>query len=326
MPGGTDNYVGNAGSGGETYGSDSIGSVQYPRVKVGTGVDGVYNDVSSTNPMPVLQADNYATGNISAANSAPTGTASANSAVAVSTLGKSALSIQVEGSWTGALVIQGRVNTTGLWVQWSSSQSMIKHDGTSVGTIGAAQTGIWQLDCAGYSEIRVSAQTWVSGTATVSLRSTVGGGMIGIDSSIPAGGNQIGTVGLVAGSLLVGDVAAQLRAGATGAATIAKVLATLGVNNTLVKNSAAKLVGWTITNTTGAALSVHFYNKASIPAAGTDVPVFTLTIPAGANNTFDHPVGIGFATGLGYSITGGPSDTDATSASANSIVGALFYA
>ncbi len=53
MPGATDNYTGNLGSGGESYASDSIASVQYPRVKMTWGVDGTAADVSATNPMPV---------------------------------------------------------------------------------------------------------------------------------------------------------------------------------------------------------------------------------------------------------------------------------
>ena len=38
---------------GATVASDDIGGIQYQRVKVTTGVDGVANDVSATNPMPV---------------------------------------------------------------------------------------------------------------------------------------------------------------------------------------------------------------------------------------------------------------------------------
>lgn len=53
MPGATDNYAGNPGSGGENYASDAIASVHWPRVKMTWGVDGVAGDVSATNPLPV---------------------------------------------------------------------------------------------------------------------------------------------------------------------------------------------------------------------------------------------------------------------------------
>lgn len=39
-----DNFVANAGSGGSTFASDDVGSVQFPRVKVSVGSDGVAQD------------------------------------------------------------------------------------------------------------------------------------------------------------------------------------------------------------------------------------------------------------------------------------------
>jgi hypothetical protein len=42
-----DNFATNAGSGGSTFASDDISSVQHPRVKAGGGRDGVYADVAT---------------------------------------------------------------------------------------------------------------------------------------------------------------------------------------------------------------------------------------------------------------------------------------
>lgn len=42
-----DNFVANSGSGGSTFASDDISSVQYPRVKVSWGRDGVVSDVGT---------------------------------------------------------------------------------------------------------------------------------------------------------------------------------------------------------------------------------------------------------------------------------------
>lgn len=48
-----DNFTANAGSGGATFASDDISSVQYPRVKITHGADGSADgDVSATSPMP----------------------------------------------------------------------------------------------------------------------------------------------------------------------------------------------------------------------------------------------------------------------------------
>jgi hypothetical protein len=58
-----DNFTANAGSGGSTFASDDITSVQYPRVKVTLGADGVNDgDVSLTNPMAVRIAPMAADG------------------------------------------------------------------------------------------------------------------------------------------------------------------------------------------------------------------------------------------------------------------------
>ena len=48
-----DNFTANPGSGGSTFASDDISSVQYPRVKVSWGVDGAAVDASVTDPIPV---------------------------------------------------------------------------------------------------------------------------------------------------------------------------------------------------------------------------------------------------------------------------------
>lgn len=48
-----DNFTANPGSGGSTFASDDIGSVQYPRVKPSWGADGSATDASVAAPLPV---------------------------------------------------------------------------------------------------------------------------------------------------------------------------------------------------------------------------------------------------------------------------------
>jgi hypothetical protein len=43
----------NTGTGTDVFATDNIGGVNYPRTKVGFGVDGSYVDASATNPLPV---------------------------------------------------------------------------------------------------------------------------------------------------------------------------------------------------------------------------------------------------------------------------------
>ena len=51
-----DNFVANPGTGGNTFASDDIGGVQYPRSKIAWGVDGVAVDVSAAAPLPVAMS------------------------------------------------------------------------------------------------------------------------------------------------------------------------------------------------------------------------------------------------------------------------------
>jgi hypothetical protein len=48
-----DNFTANPGSGGAVFASDDIAGVQWPRVKIAWGVDGVAVDASGTDPLPV---------------------------------------------------------------------------------------------------------------------------------------------------------------------------------------------------------------------------------------------------------------------------------
>jgi len=153
----------------------------------------------------------------------------------------------------------------------------------------------------------------------------VAGQAIGVQiaGSLPAGTNAIGQ--LAAGSALVGDVGVQYRATATGAASRAHLVAAANTNPTIVKASAGRLLGWSLSNTTAAWVFVKLHNQATAPTAGTGV-VQTIGIPPNgiAQQTIEG--GIGFATGIALTTVTGSADADATAVGAGAIVGDLFFA
>jgi hypothetical protein len=121
------------------------------------------------------------------------GAATANSTVALSLNGASSVSIQVTGTYTGALTPQVTVDGSN-WIALGSTSLLNVNAGTYSATIASATTGIFQADVAGFAQFRISALAAVTGTATVTIRASLGVGLIGIDSPLPAGTNVIGAL------------------------------------------------------------------------------------------------------------------------------------
>jgi hypothetical protein len=65
---------------------------------------------------------------------------------------------------------------------------------------------------------------------------------------------------------------------------------------------------------------LKLYNKATAPTVGTDTPVFTLAIPAGALFNFEFHEHF-FSVGLGLALTTGSADADTAALTAGDIIG-----
>ena len=98
-------------------------------------------------------------------------------------------------------------------------------------------------------------------------------------------------------------------------------------NATSVKTSAGEVGLIVAFNVATSVRYLKFYNKASAPTVGTDVPVLVLPIPASSNGFVISPSeGIAFSTGIALAITGAVGDTDTTAVAANDVVLSLAYA
>jgi len=111
----------------------------------------------------------------------------------------------------------------------------------------------------------------------------------------------------------------------SGGATLAKVLSAGSTNATSVKASAGQVYSYALANANAAFRYVHFYNKASAPTVGTDVPVFTVGVPPNFVANCDFNSGTPFTTGIAYSITTGAADNDSGAVSANDVTGFILY-
>jgi len=114
----------------------------------------------------------------------------------------------------------------------------------------------------------------------------------------------------------------------SGGLTPSSTLIAAGTNATSVKASAGQLYKIEITNNSANIGYLKIYNTAGTPTAGAGTPVIRLMCPAsasgaGAVSSFDN--GVAFATGIGFTFTGGIADADTTSVAASAFIANLYY-
>ena len=114
-----------------------------------------------------------------------------------------------------------------------------------------------------------------------------------------------------------------MRATAGGLTTSVRMPSSGATTNaTLVKASAGRLYKMRGYNTTAGVLYLKLFNKTTAPVPGTDTPVHTEALkPNDYFNLEFGDLGLYFATGIGYAITGAVADGDTTVLTAGAIVG-----
>lgn len=147
------------------------------------------------------------------------------------------------------------------------------------------------------------------------------GGMseIDLERKLLAGIGITSLPALAAGSALAGRVNPEPQA-ANGLTTF-KLISAATTNATSVKAAAGQLYTILASNVNAAARFLKFYNKATAPAVGTDVPVLTFLIPAGGALSLDTGgMGFAFPLGIALAITALVADADVTAVALNEIV------
>ncbi len=221
-----------------------------------------------------------------------------------------------------------RVDPTGTTTQpVSGTVSVNTHDvanittsvtpGTGAANLGKAEDAPHTSGDVGVLALAVRQDTLANSTSTDgdygALKLTTAGRLYTsatVDAALPAGTNSIGTVGL----------------DNTGTGySITRTLAAASTNATSVKASAGRVHGWYLFNTSAATKFFKLYNKASAPTVGSDTPVMTIPIPAGAGANVEFVKGITFGTGIAFALTGAVGDADTTALAANDVVLNLFW-
>ena len=107
--------------------------------------------------------------------------------------------------------------------------------------------------------------------------------------------------------------------------TKTRITSAATVNNTLVNAAARVLRSIDVYNEAAYSVYLKFYDKATTPVAGTDVPFWTIPIPPNSGYTKYWPFGIPLTNGLGYAITKLKADSDTTVIAASDVVGMLTW-
>ena len=202
-----DNVPVTAGAG-TSIASDDIGGVQFQRIKLIHGADGVNaGDVARSNPLPISAPDSEITGTImvtDAVVAAPdgagtlvTGASTALSLLALATPmgGDSEWAVQITGMTSGTLYFEASVNSTngsdGHWIN-----VIARRAGVLLTTLSGSATanGLYRGNLAGFKYFRVRSAGALVGTPAIVIRSSPGGGSTFLNSALPSGTNTIGAV------------------------------------------------------------------------------------------------------------------------------------
>lgn len=148
-----------------------------------------------------------------------------------------------------------------------------------------------------------------------------------LTAEITAGrGNSVAGSALgvqIIGSVALNGGAVNPSASATmgGFTTASKLISAASTNATAVKTSATNVGMLSAHNLSASLRYLKVYNKASAPTVGTDVPVMTIPLPAGAVIHVPIPaMGLRLVTGFALAITAGVADADATAVAAGDVV------
>lgn len=188
----------------------------------------------NTPAVPVSQIDATASGNITTQNLNPnSGAATAGSTVAVTSLeGQTSWSVQVTGTYTGALTPQVTVDGSN-WIALSATAVTNINTNAQAATIASAAVGIFEISAPPCAQLRMTALAAVTGTAVVSIRVSSSTTRVGLDSPIPAGTAIIGALSANQSSNVaqINGVAPLMGNGVTGTGSLRVTLASDTTSN-----------------------------------------------------------------------------------------------
>ena len=142
------------------------------------------------------------------------------------------------------------------------------------------------------------------------------GAAIGTSQSpLVVSGTTISTVTTVSNSVAGASAA-------SGAIALSSRIASCagGTNATLAKASAGRVYRLSAFNASATVKFLEVYNKATTPLVGTDVPVWTESLPVGRTDLSFDGVGLYLSAGISFALTGLAPDADSTALVAGDVL------
>lgn len=170
-------------------------------------------------------------------------------------------------------------------------------------TLLASTNRAWDLFIGAWTQVRVRATAWTSGTANVAISL----------QSMPAEPTPT----------------AMLNPPIAGGCSTYSFLSTAAVQSAAIKASPGQVYGISFTNTSATIAYVRLYNQTGAPATTDAANIkYRAAIPgntAGAGVVLPFTMGIEHLAGIGIRVTAAAADNDATALAANVVMGNVFY-
>lgn len=205
-------------------------------------------------------------------------------------------------TFEGSLEATGDTN----WFAIQAVRSNANTIETTTGNLSVQPAYAWELSVNALSRVRVRCTARTSGTQNWLFK-------LGTYATEPIPAAQVTATQPVSGTVtanqgtLITPTASNINSAAT-------------TNAAFIKNAAGTIYNILASNTNASPRYVKFYNKASAPTVGTDVPIITITIPANGTVHADMgTLGHRFATGIAIAITAGAADSDTAAIGANEV-------
>jgi hypothetical protein len=295
----------------------------------GLGAGGGFKVDGSGTALPVSRLDTRpASGNITVVDSGSS-TASGQNSVAIVTgsptagsvytqaiNGQSTARVEITGTWTGTLTFEGSADGGTTWVPQTARVT-----GTTFTQGSVTANGLFTIDVAGLTNLRVRATAAMTGTAVVQAAFSVAAGFVQVTNPLRLVDNSSGaqaTIKPASTSPAFADPALVVTSmGPTSTARLPSSAATTNATN--AKASAGRIYQASGKNNAAYDVFLVLYDAATNPPVpGTTTIRKKIQIPAGQAFVFDFPGGI-FANGIGYAFTKLVADADATALASGDI-------